>query len=95
MTVHKYYVAVLHASSSEIVLNQSNTKLCHLIHLCIVFSLIVFTGEAVTEEVELQLSENVIMWSVYASVSVLGNHNGIPSNLSWSVQPLDTMRCNL
>ncbi|XP_075891994.1 alpha-2-macroglobulin-like [Nelusetta ayraudi] len=33
-------------------------------------------GEAVTEEVELQLPENVIMGSVYASVSVLGDIMG-------------------
>lgn len=57
--------------------------------------MILFTGEAVTEEVELQLPENVIMGSVYASVSVLGNHSGIPCYLSWAVQPVDSLRNNL
>lgn len=63
--------------------------------ICVLFNLILFTGEAVTEEVELQLPENVIMGSVYASVSVLGNHNEIPSNLSGAVQPVGSMHCNL
>lgn len=40
----------------------------------VLFSLILFPGEALTEEVELQLPENVVLGSARASVSVLGNH---------------------
>lgn len=40
----------------------------------VLFSLILFPGETLSEEVELQLPENVVMGSARASVSVLGNH---------------------
>lgn len=42
--------------------------------LNVLLNLILFPGETLTEEVELQLPENVVMGSARASVSVLGNH---------------------